>query len=109
MRNYIQPGETVTLNAPYAVTSGQGLLVGTLFGVAKGDAANGAQVEAKTTGVVDLTALGTDTGTVGSRVYWDNTNRRCTVTATGNTLIGCLMAAKTGGQATMRVRLNGVA
>ena len=28
MRGYIQPGNTITLPAPYAVASGDGLLVG---------------------------------------------------------------------------------
>ncbi|WP_119154152.1 DUF2190 family protein [Caldimonas tepidiphila] len=108
MRNFLQPGETVTLAAPYAVVAGQGLLVGTLFGVAVSDAANGASVEARTVGVCDLTAVSGDTGSVGSKVYWDNTNRRCTTISTGNTLIGCLLAPKANGQTTMRVRLNGV-
>ena len=28
MKNYVQPGNTITLTAPYAVASGDGLLVG---------------------------------------------------------------------------------
>jgi predicted RecA/RadA family phage recombinase len=107
MRNYIQDGTIVTLAAPYAVASGAGMLVGSLFGVATSAADNGAEVEAITRGVADITALSTDTGSVGAKVYWDNTNKRCTVTATDNSLIGVLLAAKTNGQTTMRVRLNG--
>lgn len=38
MRNYIQPGDNLTLNAPAAVISGQGVQIGDLFGVANGDA-----------------------------------------------------------------------
>ena len=38
MKNYVQPGNTITLTAPYAVTSGDGLLVGAIFGVAAGTA-----------------------------------------------------------------------
>ena len=41
MKTYVQPGNTITLTAPYAVASGDGLLVGSIFGVAAG-AANGA-------------------------------------------------------------------
>ena len=37
MKNYVQPGNTITLTAPYAVTSGDGFLVGSIFGVAAGD------------------------------------------------------------------------
>ena len=58
MRNYIQPGHAVTLLAPYDVVSGAGLLVGSIFGVASGDAVSGAEVEAQLTGVVDLEKVG---------------------------------------------------
>ena len=34
MKNFIQPGNTITLAAPAAVTSGSGLLVGAIFGIA---------------------------------------------------------------------------
>jgi predicted RecA/RadA family phage recombinase len=108
MRNYVQKGDTITLAAPYEVASGAGLLVGSIFGVASGAAANGATVEAVTKGVFDLKAKGTDTGNPGAKVYWDNTAKECTVTATDNSLIGVLLVAKTNGQTTMRVRLNGV-
>ena len=45
MRGYIQPGNTITLPAPYAVASGDGLLVGAIFGIATGSAAINAEVE----------------------------------------------------------------
>ena len=107
MKNYIQPGETITLTAPYAVSSGGGALVGAIFGVAVGDVANGAQGEFRTTGVYSLRK---ETGTawsVGDLIYWDDTNKRCTTTATNNKLIGVAVAAAAAGDATGRVRLNG--
>ncbi|MBK5911461.1 hypothetical protein CCR85_08150 [Rhodothalassium salexigens] len=109
MKNYIQPGATLTLTAPYAVTSGDGLLVGAIFGVAAGDAASGATVEAALTGVFDLTKIGSQAWTAGAKVYWDDTNKRCTTVATDNTLIGVAVDAVAGGAgATIgRVRLNG--
>ena len=45
MKNFVQPGNTITLTAPYAVTSGDGLLVGAIFGVAAGTAAIGEAVD----------------------------------------------------------------
>lgn len=108
MRNYVQSGDTLPFTAPYALLSGDGLQVGTLFAVAANAAANAAQVEGKLTGVFDITALSTDTGAVGTKVYWDNTNRRVTVTAGSNMFIGALAGAKANGEATARVRLNGV-
>ena len=109
MKNYVQPGTTLTLTAPYAVTSGDGLLVGSIFGVAAGDAASGATVEAALTGVFDLTKIGSQAWTVGAKVYWDNTNKRCTTVATDNTLIGVAVDAVAGGAGDTigRVRLNG--
>ncbi|UFM64018.1 DUF2190 family protein [Paracoccus sp. MA] len=109
MKNYVQPGNTLTLTAPYAVTSGGGLLVGSIFGVAAGDAASGATVEAALTGVFDLTKIGSQAWTVGAKVYWDDTNKRCTTVATDNTLIGVAVVAVAGGAGDTigRVRLNG--
>jgi predicted RecA/RadA family phage recombinase len=107
MKNYVQDGKVIEVAAPYALTSGQGALVGSLFGVAAGDAANGATVQLKTKGVFDITALTTDTGTVGTKMYWDNTNKRLTTTSTSNTLVGCLTAAKAGTDTTARVYLDG--
>lgn len=108
MKNYVQPGTTLTLTAPYAVTSGDGLLVGSIFGVAAGDAASGATVEAALTGVFDLTKIGSQAWTVGAKVYWDDGNKRCTTVATDNTLIGVAVEAVAGGAGDTigRVRLN---
>ena len=108
MRNKVQKGRVITVSAPYAVTGGQGVLVGALFGIAAHDAANGAPVEIDREGVFDVTAVTADTGAQGAKMYWDNTNRRLTTTATNNTLVGALTAAKGGADTTARVCLDGV-
>lgn len=107
MRNGISTGEVIRVTAPYAVTAGQGVQVGRLFGVAASDAANGAEVEISTKGVFELTALGTDTATVGQALYWDNTNRRITTTLTSNLLVGCATVAKGSGPTTAVVFVDG--
>jgi predicted RecA/RadA family phage recombinase len=109
MRNYIQPGHAVTLLAPYDVVSGDGLLVGSIFGVASHDASTGAEIEAQLTGVVEITKVGTQAWTAGARVYWDDTNKRATNVATDNTLIGVAVLAVGAGaeEVVGRVRLNG--
>jgi predicted RecA/RadA family phage recombinase len=111
MKNFVQDGDVLDgLTAPYQVASGGGVLVGTnIFGVAVKDAANAAtDLTIKTNGVFDITALGTDTGAVGAIMYWDNTNKRLTTTASGNTKVGVLVAAKANGETAARVRLNAV-
>lgn len=109
MKNYVQDGDTITLPAPYAVTSGQGALIGALFGVANNTAASGDDCEFDVEGVFDITALSTDTATVGAKLYWDNTNKRLTTTASGNTLVGVAVAAKAASATTARIRLGIVA
>jgi predicted RecA/RadA family phage recombinase len=108
-RNFVQPGTTLTLAAPYAVSSGDGLLVGAIFGVASGDADTGDSVEATLVGVFDLKKVASQAWAVGDKVYWDNTAKAATKTSSGNTLIGVAVAT-VGGTASEtigRVRLNG--
>ena len=109
MKNYVQPGNTVTLTAPYAVASGDGLLVGSIFGVAAGTAALGEAVEAALTGVYDLKKVASQAWAAGDKVYWDNTAKEVTKTTTSNTLIGVAVVAVAGGAGDTigRVRLNG--
>jgi len=108
MKNKVQNGGAITVIAPYAVFSGQGVQVGGLFGVAACDAVQGSAVEIERMGVYDITALQTDTGNPGAKIYWDNTARRLTTTATNNTVVGCLTAAKTASDTAARVLLDGV-
>lgn len=108
MENYVQKGETITLTAPAAVSSGDGVLVGKFFGVAVADAASGAEVEATLCGVFELPKA-TGAITQGALVYWDNTAKNVTTTSTSNTLIGAAVVAAASGDTTAIVRLNGIA
>ncbi len=104
MRNYVQPGDVVTVTAPADVKSGDGVLVGSLFGVAAYDALAGAEVELALVGVFDLPAAGPIDA--GAAVYW--TESPAGVAASGATLIGAALLAVGELGTTARVRLNGV-
>ena len=106
MKSYVQDGVTLLFTAPYAISSGAGALIGTAFGVACNDVANGAVGEFMLEGVFDLTALTTDVAAEGAALYWDNTNKRLTVTSSGNTKVGVAAKAKVNGDTTARIRLN---
>lgn len=107
-RNFVQPGETITMIAPYAVTSGAGMLVGAVFAVALVTAAQSAPVEAMRTGVWDLAkAPGEAWVADTTKLYWDNTAKRVTATATGNTLIGVARQSQASADTVGRVLLTG--
>ena len=53
-KNYVQEGRYLEVTAPAAVSSGDLVKVGSIFGVAQGDAASGATVVIDTQGVHTL-------------------------------------------------------
>ncbi len=106
MKNFVSAGSQLTVPAPAAVTSGAGVLVGSIFGVANAATESGADVVLTVAGVFDLPKAAVAL-TVGATVYWDNSAKAVTTTASGNTKIGVAVAAALSGAATGRVRLNG--
>ena len=109
MKNFVQPGDTVTIAAPAAVTSGQGVIAGSLFGIVTTDAASGAPVAIKRTGVCTLPKTAAQEWTVGAKVYWAAATGEATTVASGNTLIGVALAAAANPSATGQVLLDGAA
>jgi predicted RecA/RadA family phage recombinase len=107
MKNFVQPGDVVTIPAPANVVSGAGVLAGTLFGVASTDAVSGAPVAVAVTGVFELPKVSAQAWTVGAAIYWIAADGVCTTAASGNTLIGNAVAAAANPSATGVVRLNG--
>lgn len=107
MKNYIQTGDSLTLPAPYDVDSGDGALVGSIFGVAAGDASTGEDVDLVTRGVFELPKTSALAISVGDKLYWDNTAKLVNKTATDNTLIGVAVSAAVNPSGTVNVRLNG--
>jgi len=107
MQNYVQKGENLTIAAPYDVASGGGVKAGLIFGVATADALSGADVDLVTVGVFDLPKVSTDVFAVGAAVYWNDTTKLVTSTASGNTKIGVAVTAAANPSGTVNVRLNG--
>jgi predicted RecA/RadA family phage recombinase len=107
MKNFIQNGDTITLIAPHNLTSGDGVMVGAIFGIACNDAIVGTEVETKLTGVFTMAKAATESWSTGDLVYWDNIAKLVTVTADNNTLIGVATASAANLSAIGTVRLNG--
>jgi predicted RecA/RadA family phage recombinase len=107
MRNYVQPGNVITLIAPANVSSGHGVLVGSMFGVAQFDALQNAEVECLVVGVVDIAKVSAQAWAAGDPIYWDDSAKLATTVAGANTLIGVAIEVAANPSATGRLRLNG--
>lgn len=106
MKNFVQDGDVLDLTAPYDVASGDGFLVGShIFAVAVAAALSGAAVRGKRTGVFDLKYTVAADIAAGAKVYWDNSAKNVTGTASSNKLIGTCVVAGLSGDATIRVQL----
>lgn len=110
MKNYVRDGDRIPVPAPAGgVVGGNGYLIGTLFGVAVGSAAEGATFQLQTNGVIELAKVSAQAWTLGAKIYWDNTAKLCTTVASGNTLVGVAAEAASDPSATGQVRLGIVA
>lgn len=110
MKNLVmQIARNITVNAPYDVASGDGCLVGSLFGIASTTALSGKPVAIDTGGAYDIKKTAAQTFTVGAKVYWDNTAKSVTSVSSANTLIGVAIKIAAGGDAAATVRLGIVA
>jgi predicted RecA/RadA family phage recombinase len=105
MKNYIQPGKTVTLPAPAATASGDVVTIGSLTGIAAGDAATGEPLDLTLEGVFDLPKVAANDFAVGAPVYWNSGSALATTTASGNARIGTAVAAAAASTAAVPVRL----
>lgn len=114
--NLILSGDIVTVTAPYDVVSNGGVKVGSKFGIASYTALSGASVEIMMEGVFDL-VKDTSTFSDGDDVYWDDSAKKATSSTSSNILIGsaCITQPSAtdalggvSGNATVRVRLNGM-
>jgi len=97
MKNFVQPGNTLTFTngTGAALASGEGVLLGTtgLFGVCAGAIAIAAIGEASVNGVFNLPKATADTPAEFANAYWDNTAKEITTVSTANTLVGVFAAA----------------
>lgn len=107
-KNHVRQGSQMTWvnNTAAAVTSGSPVLVGSLLTVALQDIAIGATGELATEEVWTLPKDNTVAVNQGDALYWDNTNKRLTTTATGNAYAGHAWAAAAAVDTTVQCKLG---
>ena len=108
-KTYIQPGRVLTVPAPTGgAVSGAPVLIGTLFGVAQHDAAQGQDLEILTEEVVELpkaTPLAID---LGDRLFWNAGDGVLDKTATAQLCVGVAVLPAASADSTVRVKLGAV-
>jgi len=109
MKTFIQDGNIITVTAAANVTSGDGVLVGSIFGVVAADAVAGEEVEIGTVGVYELPKLSTAVIAQGDRAAWNSSTGKVVVPATGMFPIGIATETAANGIASIKVRLDGIA
>lgn len=106
MKNFVQSGEVLDLTAPSGgVTSGLAVKIGSVIAIAAVTAAASEEFAAAVTGVFDVAAATSQAWTQGALVYWDDTAKVFTTTASTNQKAGVAVAIKDSAAATGRVRL----
>lgn len=98
MKTKISSGEVVNFTAPVGgTTSGLGVKIGSLFLIPVTSNAAGDTVAGHRFGEFDHKAEGAGSGqawAVGDDIYWDDTAKQLTKTATSNTKVGVATVAK---------------
>lgn len=110
MKTYIQNGHVITVTTPAGgVASGEGLIVGSIFGIAVYSAIEGDPLELATTGVYTLPKASAAVLTFGARVAWDNAAKVVNTPGAGRFPVGVAVEAAGNGVTSVAVRLDGVA
>lgn len=93
MINYVSEGNSLSVTAPYALLSGEGCKVGTLFGVAAADAAISTAVQIERVGVFKIKKTSALAMSQGDLLYWDDSAKELNKTSTGLPVAVCTIAA----------------
>jgi predicted RecA/RadA family phage recombinase len=107
-KNFLHPGDVLTITAGGTVAAGAVVLNGSLAGVAINSAVSGEDLNIALSGVYSLPKVGSQAWTVGAAIFWTGT--ACTTAGgSSNVFIGTATEAVSdgAGNTTGKVRLNG--
>lgn len=107
MNNYSQPGDVLTLTAPYDRESGEAAMVGSIFGVATSAVASGAEGEFMVVGVHELDKTSAQAWTQGDKLYWVTSTKLLSNLSGDGQLVGVATAAAANPSSTGMIRLGG--
>lgn len=103
---FVHEGRSIDHTPGGALASGDVVVQGDLVGVTVRPLAAGELGALCVEGVFDFAKNTGVSYTVGTILYWDDTNNVVTTTASGNKLIGKVVRAAASADTTVRVRLS---
>jgi predicted RecA/RadA family phage recombinase len=103
---FVLEGDTIDFMAAATVAVGDVVVQGDLVGVVTRTLAIGELGSLIVEGVLDFNKLTNVAFTVGTILYWDDTNNVVTATATGNKVIGKVVRAAATTDPTVRIRMS---
>lgn len=107
MKNYVQAGDTLTLDPGATVPSGTGRLFGAaLFGVAAVDAVSGTASAFQCSGVVTIAKTSALAIAVGDVLYWDPANAVVNKTTSGQRAVGVAVEAAVNPSSTVKMLIG---
>ena len=107
-KNYLGKGDSINIIAPFNVTSGQLLKVGSMVGIVGADAVTGAQVALHMEGEWSVPKVSAQAWAVGDLIFFDNDLKNCANTnVSGSVKIGVCTEIAANPSATGKVKLNG--
>lgn len=103
---FIQEGHYIDHTPASALAAGDVVVQGDLVGVTVRPLAIGELGSLAVDGVFDFNKSTGVAFTIGTILYWDNTNKVVTTTTTGNKSIGKVVRAAASADTTVRIRLS---
>ena len=103
---FYQDGKRIDIVQSGDIDSGDIVLIGELIGVQTYPIKKDEKGSVAVSGVFQVVKKSADTFTAGQKVYWDNTLKQATSTASGNTLMGITVAQAGSSDSTVLVKIN---
>jgi predicted RecA/RadA family phage recombinase len=102
---FIHDGKAIDFLTDTDIAAGTVVVQGSLVGVTKVDIPAGSLGTIHLVGVYDVEKSNVAIP-IGSKVYWDNTAKKATLNATGNTQLGIAIIAATAEDSIVRIKLT---
>ena len=103
---FYQDGERIDIVQSGDIDSGDIVVIGELIGVQTNQIKKDEKGSVAVSGVFQVVKKSADTFTAGQKVYWDNTLKQATSTASGNTLMGLTVAQAGASDSNVLVKIN---